>query len=150
MDGHETVAPNPKTALRISKEILRVESRFHLILPWKNPRLFYQDEDVLPPPTAETSNNVRFYTLYKPLRGKAQSAFSRVECSTTLTGTWLLRYRHQEIIKSRSENRCDFESCRNPPTRMRQGFGEWPWKDMGFLILCIWNIFFKYRFFYFR
>ena len=75
MDGYETVAPNPETSLWISKEMLRVESRFHLILHWKNPGLFYQDEDILPPPAAETYNNGRFYSLCKPLRGKAQSAF---------------------------------------------------------------------------
>lgn len=79
MDGHETVSPNPKTSLWINKEMLRVESRFHLIPHWKNPGLFYQDEDVVPPPAAEIYNNVRFCTLYKPLRGKAQSAFPMVE-----------------------------------------------------------------------
>lgn len=79
MDGHETVAPNPETSLWSSKEILRVKSRFHLILHLKNPGLFYQDEDILPLPAAETYNNVRVYALCKHLRGKAQSAFPTVQ-----------------------------------------------------------------------
>lgn len=28
---------------------------------------------------------------------------------------------------------------------MRQGFERQPYKGMGFLILCIWNIYFKYK-----
>lgn len=102
MDGNETVALNPETSLWISEEILRVESWFHLILNLKIPGLFYQDEDILPPPTAETYNNVRFYTLCKHLRGKAQSAFPVVGISysdhrNSVSRMWMPGNHHQVI-----------------------------------------------------
>jgi len=75
--------------------------------------------------------------------GKPSLHFPQLEYPTALAGTRPLGYGYQEIIiGSGSENRGDFECCRNPPTRMRQGFGERPCKGMVFAF-CVYGICFS-------
>lgn len=88
-DGSETLAPNPDTSLSISREILRVENWFYLILHLKSPGFLLSKWEHLTISCLEINNNIFRFTFSINKKKKCNLTFHIVEHHTRLS--WAAR-----------------------------------------------------------